>query len=107
MPFLFTEHAEDAERCWMTLDACRYRRTCNQSSVLVERDPLIRDRDNDLERAPWSVFRLRLLRGIRFRVPVLVLVPELVIIPSKWPEKGPGVRRRPCRKHANGECRHE
>jgi hypothetical protein len=37
-----------------------------------------------------------------------VFVPELVIIPPKselGPKQGPGMRGRPCRKHANGKCR--
>src|ERR1041385_1236188 len=94
MPFLLADHTEDAERRWMTLNAGRYRRPCDQCPIFVKRDTLIRDRDDDLERTLRSVFRLTLPLWL-----VLTFRPELAITPPKaglGPKQGLGMRRRPC-----------
>ena len=109
MPFFLADHTEDAERRWMALDAGRYRRLRDQRPIVVKRDALIRDRDDDLERTLRSILRLTLLCRIGFCVPVMALPPEWVITPPMsglGPEQGPairpGMRRRRCRKQANG-----
>src|SRR6476469_9988458 len=73
MPSLLADHAEDAEGRWMMLDARRYRGACDQGSIFVKRQPLIRERDDDLERALRTF--LRLLLPCCFRFGVLLLVP--------------------------------
>src|SRR5712691_10297266 len=105
MPFFLTDYAEYAERRWMTFNSRRYGRACDQCPTVIKRDPLVRDRDNDLERALRSVLELSLLRKIRFCVSVLVLVPECVITPPRSvlrPIQGPSMRGT-YRKHANGK----
>ena len=42
----------------MGLNTRRYGRTRDQCPIVIERDSLVRDRDNDLERALASVLRL-------------------------------------------------
>src|SRR6185436_14139326 len=100
MPFMPVDDTEHAERRWMTLYTCRYRRTCDQDPVFVKRDTLIRDRDDDLERTLRSVLKL-LLRQIGFCAPRWIPVPEIAPPESGFgPEHGPRMRGRPCRKQA-------
>src|SRR4029077_14577079 len=83
----------------MTLNSGRYRRACNQRPIVIERDPLVCDGDDDLERALQRVllrqFSLRcvlwfsLLRQFRLSVPVLTLVPERNEIVVLWSVLGP------------------
>ena len=86
-----------------------HRRACNQSPIVIKRDPLVRDRDDDLERSLRSISGPIILLQFRLCVPVLVLVPERSVITPPGPVLGPkqelGVCD-PCRKHENGKCGH-
>ena len=91
----------------MTLNSRRYRRACDQRPIVIKRDPLVSDRDDDLERALRSVLGLSFLRQFRLCVPVLVLVPERSVITPPRPVLGPKQELGVCgpyRKYANGKC---
>jgi hypothetical protein len=106
MPSLLADHAEYAEGRRMTLNSRRYRRACDQRPIVIKRDPLVSDRDDDLEGALRRVLELSLLRHIRFCVPVLVLVPKWSIIapprPIVGPKQGLGMSG-PYREYENGK----
>ena len=93
----------------MPLNSRGHRRARDQGPVVKKRDPLVCDRDDDLERA--------LRRGFgpgvpgRFRVCLPVVVPVFERSVMAWPERVPGPKPElsvcaPCREHENGECRH-
>src|SRR6516162_9707500 len=83
------------------------RRTRTGTAVVIKRDPLVCDRNDNLEWALWSLLRLIFLGRFRFRVPVLVIVPQRSVIAPPRPVLGPknefGVRG-PYRKYARGKC---
>src|SRR5262245_5851362 len=107
MPFFLADDAEHAERRWMTRNSRRYGRACDQSPIVIKRDPLISYRDNDLERTLRRFLGLSVLRRIRFCAPVLVLMPERVIAPPRpGPKWRPGMRGL-CRKYAGYKCNQE
>ena len=60
----------------MTLNSSRYRRACDRRAIVIKRDLLVCDGDDDLEWTLRSVLRLSLLRQFRLCAPVLVLVPK-------------------------------
>ena len=93
----------------MALSSCGYRRSCDQGPVVKKRDPLICDRDDDLERALRSVLWPSILRRFRVCLPVVVLVFERRVM--AWPECVLGQKQKlsvcgPCREHDNGGYRH-
>src|SRR6267142_7160636 len=95
----------------MTLSSRGHRRACDQFSIVIKRDSLVCDRDDDLERALRSVIDLSALHRFRFcvPVPVLVLVPEWSVMAPPGPVLGPkrelGVRDLE-RKYENSKCCH-
>ena len=62
VPSFFADHAEDAERRWMTLNSSRDRRACDQRAVVIKRELLVCDGDDDLEWTLSSVLWRNLLR---------------------------------------------
>ena len=60
----------------MTLNSGRDRRACDQRAIVIKRELLVRDGDDDLEWPLRRVLRSSLLRQFRLCVPVVVLVPE-------------------------------
>ena len=90
----------------MTLDPRRYGRACDQCSVVIKRDPLVCDRNDNLKRALWIFLRLVFLRRFSFCVSVLVIVPRWSVIAPPRPVLGPkkefGVRC-PYWKYAGGK----
>src|SRR5215831_393779 len=92
----------------MPLSPRRHRRACNQGSVVKKRDPLVCDRDDDLERALRSVLGPSVFRRFWISLPVVVLVFERSV--SAWPKRvlGPKPKLSVCdlrREIENGECR--
>src|SRR5258707_3621970 len=86
-----------------------HRRACDQRPIVIKRDPLVCDRDDDLERALRSVLGLSILRQFRFCVPVVVLVPERRVIAPPRPLLGPEQELGMCgayREYENGKCCH-
>jgi len=93
----------------MTLNSRGHRRACDQRPIVIKRDPLVCDRDDDLERTLLCVLRLSVLRQFRFCVPVLVLVPGRSAIAPPRPVLGPKRELGMCdayRKYENGKCCH-
>src|ERR1700720_707886 len=91
----------------MTLNSRGHRRACDQRPIVIKRDPLTCDRDDDLERTLRSLLRLGVLRQFRFCVPVLVLVPEWSVIAPPRPVLGPKHELGMCgayRNYDNGKC---
>ena len=106
MPSLFADDAEYAEGRRMPLGARGHRRACDQGPVVKKRDPLVRDRDDDLERALRRVLGPNALRQFRVCLPVVVLVFERSVM--AWLGRVPGPKQKlsvcdPCREHENGE----
>jgi hypothetical protein len=62
MPSLLADDAEYAERCRMVLNSRRDRRARDQGTIVIKRDPLVGDRDDDLERTLRGILNLTLLR---------------------------------------------
>src|ERR1700748_1536622 len=62
VPTWFADHAEHAERRRMPLLSRGHRRACDQGPVVKEREPLVRDRDDDLEWALRSILGPSALR---------------------------------------------
>jgi hypothetical protein len=56
MKSALADDAEDAERRGMIPDPRRYGGARDQRAVVIKRDPLIRDRDDDEELSVCSVF---------------------------------------------------
>ncbi len=88
-----------------------HRRARDQRSVVVERDPLFGNRDDDLKRSLGSVAGLSVRRHFRFRrcgsgvtaVPVMVPGPERIAPPGPLgPKLGVGD---PRRKDEGSKCR--
>src|SRR5450755_290310 len=93
----------------MTLNSRGYRRACDQRPIVIKRDPLVCDRDDNLERAFRSVLGLSVLRRFRLCVPVSVLVPERSVIAPPRPVLRPKRKLSVCgayRKYENGKCCH-
>src|SRR5229473_1271302 len=93
----------------MPLSSRGHRRACDQGPVVKKRDPLVCDRDDDLERALRSVLGSSVLRRFRVSLPVVVLVFERSVM--AWPERVLGPKQKlsvcdPCREHENGEYCH-
>jgi hypothetical protein len=60
----------------MTLNSGRYRRARDQRAIVIKRELLVRDGNDDLEWPLRRGLRSGLLRQFRLCVPVVVLVPE-------------------------------
>jgi len=94
----------------MTLNSRGNRRACDQCPIVINRDPLVCDRDDDLERALRSVPGLSFLRQFRFCMPVVVLVPERSVIAPPRPVLRPKRKLGVCvphRKYENGKGCHD
>src|SRR3954463_13150632 len=74
VPSVFADDAEDAERGRMTTHAGRNRRACDQRTVVINCDPLVCDRDDDLERPVRCIPRLLFLDRLRLFVPLPVFM---------------------------------
>src|ERR1700732_1289509 len=90
----------------MPLSSRGHRRACDQGPVVKKRDPLVCDRDDDLERALRSVLGSSVLRRLRVSLPVVVLMFERSVM--AWPERVLGPKQKlsvcdPCREHESGE----
>ena len=110
VPSLFADHAEYAKRRRMTRNSRGHRRACHQRPIVIKRDPLVCDRDDDLERALRSVPGLSFLRQFRFWMPVVVLVPERSVIAPPRPVLRPKRKLGVCgphRKYENGKGCHD
>ena len=93
----------------MPLSSRGHRRACDQRPIVIKRDPLVCDRDDDLERALRSVLGLSVLRQFRVCAPVLVFVPERSVIVPPRPVWRPKQELGMCgayRKYENGKCCH-
>src|SRR4029079_5507308 len=64
------------------------RRTCDQLAVVINRDLLIGDRDDDLQRALGRLAGSRFLQS-GMRIPVLLLMPDRRIMVPERPELRP------------------
>src|SRR6476469_5711090 len=84
VPTLLFEYVENANRCRMTLGPGGYRRARNQRAILIQRHPLVGDRDDDLQRIGWRRLGSSFFGQFRFCVPMVVLVPVPPIL--AWPE---------------------
>src|SRR5262245_12638950 len=97
VPSFLADDAEHAERGRMAWHARRHGRACDQRTIVINRDPLVGDRDDDLERALWSVRCGRRLRQSRLLVPGVRLMPKRSrLAPPRlrlWPEQELGVCR--------------
>src|SRR5258705_407799 len=90
----------------MPLSSRGHRRACDQSPVVKKRDPLVCDRDDDLERALRRVLWPSVLR--RFRVCLLVVVLVFERSVTAWPERVLGPKQKlsvcdPWGEHESGE----
>ena len=92
MPSLFADNAEHAEGRRMPLSSRGHRRACDQGPVVKKQDPLVCDRDDDLERALRSVLGSSVLRRFRVSLPVVVLVFERSVM--AWPERVLGPKQK-------------
>ena len=92
----------------MTLNSRGYRGACDQRPIVIKRDPLVCDRDDDLERAIRSILGLIFLRRFGLGVPLPVAVPRRSMIARPIsplrPKQESGVGG-PCGHGANGKCR--
>src|ERR1700758_2777340 len=93
----------------MPLSSRGHRRACDQGPVVKKRDPLVCDRDDDLERALRSVLGPSVLRRFRVSLPVVMLVFERSVM--AWPERVLGPKQKPSvrdpsREYENGEYCH-
>ena len=92
----------------MSLNSRGHGRTRDQGPVVEQRDPLVRDRDDDLERALRGILGPCVPGRLGICLPVVV-VPVFERSVVAWPETVPGPKRKlgvcdPCREHENGDC---
>src|SRR5207248_5150300 len=108
VPTWFADDAEYAERRGMARDARRHRRAGDQRAIVVDRDALIGDRNDDLERTVGRLLDLVFAAQAGLRAPVpLAVPPRRLIAPPRSvlrPDQQPG----PCAlgsRQTNGEQR--